>query len=226
MAGRSDTRGRGRASKEFAVIGLGRFGGSLARRLEELGHTVLGVDLDMAHVQEFADELTSAVALDATVEDALQEVDIASFGTVIVAIEEDFEASALITAYLKGLGIGRLICLGKSRRHRDILMRIGADQVIVSDEDSGIRLAEVLAAPEMLERVALDAEHSVIEFKAPRSLVGQPASTFSRYDVTALLIQRSDCLIPCPGASTKLEAGDTILAVGLRKNLMEVAALS
>ena len=79
MAVRSNTRGRGRASKEFAVIGLGRFGGSLARRLEELGHTVLGVDLDMAHVQEFADELTSAVALDATVEDALQEVDIASF---------------------------------------------------------------------------------------------------------------------------------------------------
>ena len=112
MAGKP--RGRGRSQeKEFAVIGLGRFGGSLARRLEAMGHLVLGVDVDMARVQEFSDEITSAVALDATVEDALQEVDIASFGTVIVAIGEDFEASALITAYLKGLGIPRVICSGQ-----------------------------------------------------------------------------------------------------------------
>jgi trk system potassium uptake protein TrkA len=225
MTGRTKLRTRSQATKEFAVLGLGAFGGSIARRLEELGHSVMGVDVDMARVQEFADELTSAVALDATTEDALQEVDIASFGTVIVAIGEDFEASALITSYLKRLGIARIICRGKSRRHRDILLRIGADQVIVSDEDSGIRLAEVLAAPEMLERVVLDAEHSVVEFKAANGLVGQPVSSLGRYQVTVLLIQRPDCLLPCPGADSRFETGDTVLAVGLRQNLLEVASL-
>ena len=164
MAARSKTPGRGQVKKEFAVIGLGRFGGSLAQRLEALGHVVLGVDVDMARVQEFSDKITSVAGLDATVENALEEVDIASFGTVIVAVGSDFEANALVTAYLKGLGISRVITVAQTRRHSDILLRIGADQVIVSDEDSGIRLAEVLAAPNLLERVVLDGEHSIIEF--------------------------------------------------------------
>jgi trk system potassium uptake protein TrkA len=225
MAGRSKSLRRGQASKEFAVIGLGRFGGSLARRLEALGHLVLGVDVDMARVQEFADDITSAVALDATVEDALQEVDITSFSTVIVAIDEDFEASALITSYLKRLGIGRIIALGKTGRHRDILLRIGADQVIVSDEDSGVRLAETLAAPDMLERVLLDADHSVMEFKPPPSLVGQPVSYLSQHDATVLLVQRSGNLIPCPGAEIRFEAADSVFAVGDRQSLLVLASL-
>ena len=75
MAGSSKALKRRHVEKEFAVIGLGRFGGSLARRLEAMGHTVLGVDIDMVRVQDLADEITSAVALDATIEDALQEVE-------------------------------------------------------------------------------------------------------------------------------------------------------
>jgi trk system potassium uptake protein TrkA len=212
-------------TKEFAVIGLGRFGASLARRLEEMGHVVLGVDRDMAQVQAIADDITSAVALDATNEEALQEVDIASFGTVIVGIGEDFEANALITACLKSLDIPRVICLAQSGRHRDLLLRIGADQVILSDEDSGMRLAERLAAPNMLERVLLDADHSLTEFKAPGSLVGQPVGNLGRYDVTAVLIQRQERLLPCPGAETRLEQGDTLFAVGRRVQLLDVASL-
>jgi len=212
-------------TKEFAVIGLGRFGASLARRLEEMGHIVLGVDNDMAHVEAIADDITSAVALDATNEDALQEVDIASFGTVIVGIGEDFEANALITAYLKSLGIPRVICLAQTRRHRDLLLRIGADQVILSDEESGVRLAETLAAPDMLERVLLDANHSLTEFKAPGSLGGQPVGSLGRYDITVVLIQRQGRLLPCPDTQTRLEQGDTLFAVGQREKLLEVASL-
>ena len=225
MAGKSKTGGKGQAKKEFAVIGLGHFGVSLARRLEAMGQTVLGIDSDMARVQAIADEITSAVALDATNEDALQEVDIAAFGTAIVGIDDDFEASALVTAGLKGLGIPRVICLAKTRRHRDILLRIGVDQVILSDEDSGVRLAETLALPEMLERVLLDADHSLAELKAPASLVAQPLSNLAQSDVTVILIQRQDRLIPCPDASTRLEQDDTIFVVGARTKLLELAAL-
>jgi trk system potassium uptake protein TrkA len=225
MARKPQAPGRGQTEKEFAVIGLGRFGGSLARRLEGMGHMVLGVDIDMARVQELADDITSAVALDATVEDALQEVDIASFGTVIVGLGDDFEASALVTTYLKGLGIARVICLAQTRRHRDILLRIGADQVVLSDEESGQRLADTLGAPNMVERVLLDVEHSLIEFKVPGSLVSQPVASLARYDVTVLLIQRPERLIPCPSAETRLEADDTLFAVGPREKLLEVASL-
>jgi trk system potassium uptake protein TrkA len=224
MARKAKVSGRGQ-EKEFAVIGLGRFGASLARRLEEMGHVVLGIDNDMAQVQAIADDITSAVALDATNEDALQEVDIASFSAVIVGIGEDFEANALITACLKSLGIPRVICLAQTGRHRDLLLRIGADQVILSDEDSGMRLAETLAAPNMLERVLLDADHSLTELKAPDSLVGQPVGSLGRFDVTAVLIQRQSGLLPCPGAEIRLEQGDTLFAVGRREKLLSVASL-
>ncbi len=225
MMRRSKTRGKAQAKKEFAVVGLGHFGASLARRLEAMGHTVLGIDSDMARVQAIADDITSAVALDATNEDALQEVDIAAFGTAIVGIDDDFEASALVTAGLKSLGIPRVICLAKSRRHRDILLRIGADQVILSDEDSGVRLAETLALPDLQERVLLDADHSLAELKAPESLTAQPVSALAQYAVTVLMIQRQDRLLPCPDAATRLERGDTLFVVGAREKLLEVAAL-
>lgn len=221
MARKSKTQ----SQKEFAVIGLGRFGASLARRLATMGHVVLGIDIDMPLVQAISDDITSAVALDATNEDALQEVDIASFGTVIIAIDKAFEASALITAYLKGLGIGKVICVAETGRHRDILLRIGADQVIVSDEDSGVRLAETLAIPTMLERVLLDADHSLAEFEAPGSLAGQPLSSLARHEVSVILIQRRGQLIPAPSPDIRLEAGDALFAVGRRANLQMVASL-
>jgi trk system potassium uptake protein len=210
---------------EFAVIGLGRFGASLARRLESMGHIVLGIDRDMARVQEISDEITSAVTLDATNEDALEEVDIASFGTVVVGIGDDFEANALVTAYLKGHGTPRVITLAQTGRHRDLLLRVGADQVILSDEDSGTRLAETLATPNMMERVVLDAGHSLTELKVPASLVGQPVTVLGRYGITVLLIQRPESLIPNPGAETRMEQGDTLFTVGPREKLLEVASL-
>ena len=172
-----------RSRKGIAVIGLGRFGASLARRLEAMGHVILGIDSDMALVQATFRRHYVGRRPGRQREDALQEVDIASFGTVIVAVGDDFEASALVTAYLKGQGIGRVICLAETGRHRDILLRIGADQVILPEEDSGERLAETLAAPNMLERVLLDADHSLTELKVTGSLAGQPVSALQRYEV-------------------------------------------
>jgi trk system potassium uptake protein len=190
-----------------------------------MGHTVLGVDGDLARVQAISDDITSAVAIDVTNEDAIEEVDIASFETTIVALDDDFEASALVVAYLKGLDIARVICLAETGRHRDILLRIGADQVIVSDEDSGLRLAETLATPNMQERVLLDAHHSLAELKTPSSLATRPVSSLAQYDSTVLLIQRQDRLLPCPSADTRLEQGDTLFVIGQRDKLLEVASL-
>jgi trk system potassium uptake protein TrkA len=176
-------------------------------------------------VQDISDEITSAVALDATIEDALQEVDIASFDTVIVALGHFFEASALVTAYLKGLGIRRVICTAETHRLQQITLRIGADQVIVPDVDSSLRLAETLAEPDFQERILLDANHSVTELKTPRSLVSQPASSLARYDACIILIRRQGQLVPAPDAETVLREGDTLFIVGERQKLLQIAAL-
>jgi trk system potassium uptake protein len=225
MLRKAKTSGRNRARTEFAVFGLGHFGASLARRLEEMGHMVLGVDSDPARVQAISDDITSAVALDITNEDALEEIDIGSFGTVIIGTGDDFETTALVTAYLKSLGIARVICLAKTQRHRNILLRIGADQGILSDEDSGVRLAETLALPEMQEHVLLDADHSLTELKVPDSLVTKPVSSLQTYGAAVILIQRQAQLLPCPDADLRFEADDTVFVVGERDRLLQIASL-
>lgn len=225
MARKARIRSKDQTTMEFAVIGLGYFGASLARRLETMGHTVLGIDSDLTRVQAVSDDITSAVALDATNEDALQSVDIGSFATVILGITDDFEASALITAYLKGLGIGRVITLAKTSRHRNILLRIGADQVILSDEDSGVRLADMLALPDVQDLALLDAEHTLAQLRVPDGLAGQPVSSVAKCDVHLVLIQRQGQLLPCPEAAIRIEEDDMLFVVGRRECVLALAAL-
>jgi trk system potassium uptake protein TrkA len=116
---------------EFAVIGMGRFGGSVARELTERGYSVLGIDRDANVVQRSSEHITRAIALDATNDDALRAVDITSFDTVVVAFGNDFEANLLVTSSLKTMGVRRVIAKALTKRQRAILERLGADQVVL-----------------------------------------------------------------------------------------------
>lgn len=199
---------------EYAVIGLNRLGASLARRLEAMGRTVLGIDENMGRVQEMAGAITRAVAPDATDEDALREIDITAFHTVIVAVENDFEGATLITASLKKMGIPMAIRQANTNRHRDLLLRVGADRVILPYEDSGERLAEELVNPGMLERMRLEPDQSLVKVLCPESLVGKAAADQDARHVTLVLILRGDDRILAPDASTRIAAGDVLFIAG------------
>jgi trk system potassium uptake protein TrkA len=211
--------------KEFAIIGLGRFGGSLARRLEALGHTVLGIDIDPRVAKEIADEITEAVVLDATDEEALQQVDITAFQTVVVAMSDNFESNALITSTLKKLAIPHVISKANTNRHREILLRIGADRVIVPDEESGVQLADELSIPGMLERLHLSEDYSLIEIKLPRGLIGKGVDACEPYEVIVVLILRGDELIVNPDQSTQFLPEDIVVLVGEKRRLAEFSNL-
>jgi trk system potassium uptake protein TrkA len=212
-------------TKEIAIIGLGRFGGSLGRRLEALGHAVLGIDNDARLVKEIADEITEAVVLDATDEEALRQVDITAFHTVVVTITDNFEANALITSTLKQLGIANVISVSNTTRHRQILARIGADRVILPQEESGIQLADELSIPGMLERLHLNQDYSLIEIKPPQSLVGKCVEACETYQVIVVLILRGDELIVNPDPNTQFLAGDILVLVGEKRRLAEFSNL-
>lgn len=207
--------------KEFAIIGLGRFGGSLARRLEVLGHTVLGLDIDPQAVKEISDEISEAVIVDATDEDALRQVDITSFQTVVVAVAENFEANVLITSSLKKLGISHVISESNSDRHREILMRIGADRVILPKEEVGYQLADELSIPGMLERLHLNENYSLIEIKTPHALIGKGVEACEPYEVIVVLILHGDELIVSPDETTRFSAEDRLVLVGDKHRLAE-----
>lgn len=211
--------------KEIAIIGLGRFGGSLARRLEALGHPVLGIDIDPRLVKEVGDEITEAVVLDAMDAEALQQVDITAFQTVVIAISDNFEANALITSMLKEMGIPHVICESNSRRHREILLRIGADRVILPKEESGYQLADELSIPGMLERLHLSQDYSLIEMKIPPALVGKGIEAGEPYEVNVVLILRGDELILNPDPSARFSPGDILVLVGEKRRLAEFTNL-
>jgi len=211
--------------KEFAIIGLGRFGGSLARRLEALGHPVLGIDIEPRLVKEIAAEITEAVVLDATDEEALHQVDITAFQTVVVAVSDNFEANALITSTLKKLGIPRVISESNSARHREILLRIGADRVILPREESGYQLADELSIPGMLERLHLSQDYSLIEIKTPPGLAGKGIEACERCEVIVVLILRGDELIVSPDQSIRFLPEDILVLVGEKRRLAEFSNL-
>jgi trk system potassium uptake protein TrkA len=206
-----------RRQAEFAIIGLGRFGASLARALMESGNNVLGIDNDPQLVQRISDEITHAAILDATDEEALREIDITSFDTVIVAIGADFESNLLTTVALKSLGVRHVISKVVTRRQRDILLRVGADRVVQPEHDAGRRLAEELMAPTVLERVHLGPNFSVVELQTPDTLSQQTLAQLdlrARLGVTVLVIKRDDQLIASPPADTVLLDGDLLLVLG------------
>ena len=210
---------------EIAVIGLGRFGGSLARRLQNLGHQVLGIDNDPHLVKEIAGDITEAVVLDATDEEALQQVDITAFQTVVVAISRNFEANALITSTLKKWGIPHVISQSNTDRHREILLRIGADRVILPDEESGYQLADELSIPGMLEILHLSQDYSLIEIKPPPGLIGKRIDKCEEFGVILVLILRGEELIISPDQSTQFLSDDILVLVGEKRNLAAFSSL-
>lgn len=199
---------------EFAVIGLGRFGGRLARRLAQLDRTVLGIDTDPLKVQDIADEISDAVILDASSEDALREIGISSFDTAVVTMLDDFEACALTTLTLKALGVPNVIGVVHTERHKEILLRIGADRVIQPIHESGDRLAYDLAVTGILDSITLGDDLEVVEVTVPARMTGQPISTLSDRKVTVLAIYRDDHLIAGPTNDMLLLPDDILIVVG------------
>lgn len=157
----------------FAVIGLGRFGTSLATTLAEGGAEVVAVDADKRVIENIKDEVTMAVTLDATDEHALRSMSLEKVDAAIVCIGESFEANQLATLLLKRIGVKRVIAKATTPMQRHILMLIGADQVVSPEEEMGAKLAKHLLVPLALDMIPLAEGFSIMELKAPPSFVGK-----------------------------------------------------
>ena len=209
-------------NREFAVIGLGRFGSGVALSLEANGYHVLGLDQNPDIVQQLSDRITHVASLDATDEEALKAVDITSFDTVIVAMGSDFESNILITVALKNLGVRHIICKVMTRRQRQILLQIGANRAIQPEFDAGQRLADELSAPTILERIPLGPDHSIAELLVPASFVHQSLSQLdlrNKHGVTVMLVKRGDSVDVSPPANFVLQPNDLLVVLGRKERV-------
>lgn len=208
---------RNTKDREFAVIGLGRFGRSVVRTLMDRGHSVLGIDRDAEAAQYMSKDGAQIAILDSTDEDALRSIDIASFDTVVVAIGTDFESNLITTVALKALGVRRVISKALSRRQKEILLRVGADEVVQPEADAGHRLAIEITAPNMLDQIPLGDSHSILELRVPLMMVGKSLADLdfrNKYDANIVAVRHEDAVTVSPQSNFVLSASDVIVVIG------------
>jgi len=159
--------------KTYVVVGLGRFGQSIARRLCELGNEVLAMDKNPEYVQQISNFVTQAVVADAQDPDVLRALGIRNYDCAIVAIGKDLSASVLATLNFKEMGIPLVLCKAHDENHRKVLEKIGADRVVVPEREFANKLAQGLSTSNVLEYIELSADYGISEFEAPASWDGK-----------------------------------------------------
>ncbi len=204
--------------KEFVVIGLGRFGASLASTLYEMGYGVLGIDCSEDKVNRCKESCTHVVQADATDEATLKSLGISNFDVAIVSIGHEMQASILVTLLLKELGVPKVIAKASSEVHGKVLKRIGADRVVFPERDMGARVANHLAADNIVDYLEITPDVSIVEINASPDMVGK---TLRQLDVrakqginiVALRRANQEVLVP-PGPDEPIKTGDVLVALG------------
>ncbi len=159
--------------QRFAVIGLGRFGWQLARALTKAGAEVIAIDRSRSIVEKISEEVTMAVRLDSTDEDALRSQGIDKVDVAIIGIGQDFESNILTTVTLKALGVKHICARAERQTHGKILKRIGADEIIFPEDESALRWSFKLMAPQIGEKLEFAPGFSLAQYTAPDSFNGQ-----------------------------------------------------
>ena len=216
-----------------AVIGLGRFGMTLARTLGENGAEVIAIDSDPRLVDQVKDVVAAAVRLDSTDEVALGGQEVGKCDVAVVAIGENFEAALLTTVLVKRLGVRRVICRAQSAVHAEIYRQIGADEVIQPEMQAGAALGRSLASPHIDEVVPLAEGYSLIEMHAPQAFLDKTLAGLNlraKYQVNLVAIKRTHVVavggrnvteevLSVPTPDEIIREGDTLVLVGPNESL-------
>ncbi|WP_025785219.1 TrkA family potassium uptake protein [Sporosarcina sp. D27] len=203
--------------KEFVVIGLGRFGGSIVNELIELDASVMAIDKSQDRVDEFAQIATQAVAADTTDESSLRSLGIRNFEHVVVAIGENIQASILTTLILKELGVQMITVKAQNDYHEKVLRKIGADHVIHPERDMGRRIANRMVSNDILDYLELSDEYSIVEIRANEKLSGATLIDLdirAKFGVNIVAIKREDHILVSPQAIEEIRLNDVLIVIG------------
>ncbi|GGI64508.1 MULTISPECIES: potassium channel family protein [Enterococcus] len=205
--------------QNYAIIGLGRFGGSICRSLVESGQEVLVIDSNEDRVNEYMNIATHAVVGNAQDEMTLRSLGIRNFDHVIVAIGEDIQASILVTLMLKEMGVPNILAKAQNEYHARVLEKIGADKVVHPERDMGVRIAHNLVSKNILEFIELSDEFSLAEIRVTnpkffnKTLID--LNFRQKYGLTVVAIRRgTGKVVVSPDASEVVREYDNLLVIG------------
>lgn len=218
-------KGKPWMKKQFAVIGLGRFGGSVARALCEMGYEVLAVDKNEQRIQDFSNIATHAVVADTTDEEALNALGIRNFDIVVVAIGEDIQSSILTTLILKELDVQTVVVKARNALHGKVLYKIGADKVVYPERDMGIRVVHSLISPNILDIIELADDYSIVEIHAGEFFSGKTLKDLdirAKFGCNVMAIKSGDRINIAPLASDRINEGDILVVIGHNDDLQRL----
>ena len=223
--------------KVFAVIGLGTFGKKVAEVLAEKGAQVIVIDNSPDNVERIKNSVTAAVLINSTDETALLKAPLDDVDTAIVAIGDRIEASILTTALLKKRGIPYIVSRAVSDIHETVLRQVGANEVINLEVAEGIRVAQRLVAPEVLDTIPISGDYSLAEMYVPKIFIGRSLAELKireKFRVTVISIKRTridtDSVgnpsrqedLVFPKASDILQDSDILFVVGKNSDIEEL----
>ena len=214
--------------KSYLVIGLGRFGGEVARSLCRQGCEVLAMDVSSDLVNQIAGEVTHAVVGNAQDKEVLRALGAGSFDCAIIAIGDNLAASVLTTLNLKELNVPDIVCKAHDATHRTMLEKLGVDRVVIPEYEYADKLARNLVSHNVLEYIELSEDYGILEVPAPKSWVGKTLRELNvraKLGVNIIAVNSGEKTSVSPAADYSIGAGDILVVLGDTKSLKAVQKL-
>ncbi len=211
--------------KSYMIIGLGRFGSEVATKLHQLGCEVLAVDTVSDRVQQISNDVTHAVVADARDKEVLRALGAANFDCAIVAIGGSLGDSVLATMNVKELGIAKVVCKAHNETHRQVLLKLGADQVVIPEKEQADRLAKSLSSHNVLDYIELSADYGIIEVPAPKTWIGKTLKELNvraQLGLNILAIKQGSQINVSPAADYAIAQDDIMVVLGDNQALEKV----
>lgn len=203
--------------KSYVVIGLGRFGSCVARQLCALGGEVLAIDTSHELVQQIAGDVTNAVVADAQDKDVLKALGVGECECAVVAIGDGLSASVLATMNLKELGVPYIVCKASNEINRKVLLKLGADKVLLPEREVAERMARSLISPNVLEYIELSKDYGIVEVAAPKSWLGKSIRDLNvraKLGVNIIAVKQNDSVNVSPPADYVVQKEDIMVILG------------
>lgn len=216
------------ARKQFVIIGLGRFGTSVAETLYKVGHEVMVIDKDEDLIQDISDKVTHAVQLDATDENALRSLGLRNFDVAVVTIGSNIQASVMATLLVKEHGVKYIIAKGNSDLHAKVLYKIGADRVILPEKDMGVRVAHNLVSESIIDFIELSPDYSIMEIQALKEWKNKTVRELklrSRYGINVMAIKNGNDINLSPSPEDIIHEKDVLVAIGSAEDLNKLEGM-
>jgi trk system potassium uptake protein TrkA len=207
--------------EQIAIIGLGKFGMTVAKELSKYDCEVIALDSDETLVETCAPFVTKAIQVNVLDGDALEACGLANFDIAIIGIGENIESSLMVALTLKDLGIPKIIAKARDEKHAKLLEMIGVDKIMQPEIDSATKLVGSLTTEYVLEKLELGKDFSMLEISAPKDWIGKSFGDLAlrqKFAFNVVCVKRGEEVI-FPTANTVLDEGDTLMIMSHNKNL-------